>query len=65
MRVDEAGGDDVAGGVDDARRLAGESRPDGGDAVTFDGDVGLLSRRPAAVERSTASKTAWSSAYSK
>ena len=39
--VDEARDDDVALGVDDLGALGREVRPDGGDRVAFDEDVGL------------------------
>ena len=40
MGVDEARDDDVARGVDDLRAVGGEVRPDRGDRVALDEDVG-------------------------
>ena len=51
VRVDEAGEDDVPAGIDDPRALRrGKRRPNAGDAVTVDEDVGARERRRAAAQ---------------
>ena len=50
MHVDEAGRDHLAGGIDDPIGLAAEPRPDRGDALALDGDVGRPGRAAAAVD---------------
>ncbi len=48
--VDEAGRDDLAGGVDALRRLGVGEVGDGGDAVADDADIGAPTRRVGAVD---------------
>src|SRR5262249_55573732 len=49
VQIDEAGGDDQAGAIENLRSALGLERADGDDAIVFDREVADLAGRAAAV----------------